>query len=81
MCGGVIGASVYARRLRGRLDCVKVEQEMNTTLAKVLLLGVPLLLSLSWFAFWVVRILKTSKKLKRRTSNPEEMHAPDRPSS
>jgi len=42
---------------------------MNTTLAKILLLGVPLLLSLSWFAFWVVKLLKTAKKLKSKAAN------------
>ena len=42
---------------------------MNTTLAKILLLGVPLLLSLSWFAFWVVKLLKTAKKLKSKAAH------------
>jgi hypothetical protein len=43
-------------------------EPMSPTLAKVLLVGAPFLLSLSWFAFWVVKILRTAKKLKNRAS-------------
>lgn len=37
---------------------------MNLTL-EILVLGGPFLLSLAWFAFWVIKILRTAKKLKK----------------
>ncbi|MGA2764280.1 MAG: hypothetical protein ABSG17_13035 [Spirochaetia bacterium] len=41
---------------------------MSPILAKILLLGIPLFLSLSWFAFWMVKLLRTVKKVKRDAS-------------
>jgi hypothetical protein len=38
---------------------------MNLTL-EILVLGGPLFLSLAWFAFWVIRIVRTARKLKKR---------------
>jgi len=48
---------------------------MNPTLGKVLLLGVPLLLSLSWFIFWVVRLMRTAKKLKSSVADSQKLPA------
>ncbi len=45
---------------------------MNRTLA-ILVLGLPFLLSLAWVAVWVIRILRTAKKLKKK---PPESPAP-----
>ncbi|HET6487673.1 MAG TPA: hypothetical protein VFH83_14695 [Spirochaetia bacterium] len=37
---------------------------MNPTLAKIVILGIPLLLSLSWFVYWVLRITFHQKRQK-----------------
>ncbi len=47
---------------------------MSKLFAAFLIVGVPLLLSLSWFFFWVVKILKASKKRKPRAGNPGAGH-------
>ena len=31
---------------------------MSNVLAKVVIIGIPLVLSLSWFAYWVVRLVR-----------------------
>jgi hypothetical protein len=57
---------------------------MNMTL-EVLVLGLPLFLSLAWFAFWIIRILRTAKKLKKRppaqssSSTPGQRSSPPAP--
>ena len=48
-----------------------VQAAMNVTLGKVLLVGLPLVASLSWFVFWVVRLLRLAKKLRGRAQRPE----------
>ena len=37
---------------------------MSPTAAKILIFGVPLLLSLSWFLFWVIRLVRAGRRLK-----------------
>jgi len=37
---------------------------MTPTTAKILIFGVPLLLSLSWFLFWVIRLVRAGRRLK-----------------
>ena len=50
-----------------------VNSDMSPILAKILLVGVPFLLSLLWFAFWVVKLLKSVKKLRKPgPGNPGE---------
>lgn len=39
---------------------------MNSLALKVVILGFPLILSLAWFIFWIVKILRTSRKLKKQ---------------
>jgi uncharacterized protein YneF (UPF0154 family) len=53
---------------------------MNMTL-EILVLGLPLILSLAWFVFWVIRILLKAKKLKKNPPAPHSTPAPDRRSS
>ncbi len=43
---------------------------MSSTFAKILFVGVPLILSLAWFIFWVVKLTRTARKLKKRTGDP-----------
>jgi hypothetical protein len=35
---------------------------MSNVLAKVVIIGIPLILSLSWFAYWVVRLVRFGKR-------------------
>jgi hypothetical protein len=37
---------------------------MTPLAAKILIFGVPLLLSLSWFLFWVIRLARAGRRLK-----------------
>ncbi|HET6450394.1 MAG TPA: hypothetical protein VFI08_03745 [Spirochaetia bacterium] len=37
---------------------------MSTTAARVLIFGIPLLLSLSWFLYWVLRLRAAARRLK-----------------
>jgi len=37
---------------------------MTALAAKILIIGVPLLLSLSWFLFWVVRLAGAARRAK-----------------
>ena len=37
---------------------------MSPTLSKIVILGIPLLLSLSWFLYWVLRITFHQKRQK-----------------
>ena len=39
---------------------------MSSTFAKLMFVGIPLLLSLGWFVFWVVRLTRTARKLKEK---------------
>ena len=39
---------------------------MTAVAAKILIFGVPLALSLSWFLFWVVRLSRAARRLKSR---------------
>jgi hypothetical protein len=43
---------------------------MSSTFAKILFVGVPLILSLAWFAFWVVKLTRTARKLKKQSGEP-----------
>ncbi len=43
-----------------------VEGAMSATLGKVLLLGLPLVLSLAWSAFWIIKLLRAAKKARRQ---------------
>jgi hypothetical protein len=53
---------------------------MNMTL-EIFVLGLPLILSLAWFVFWVIRILRTAKKLKKKPPAPHSTPASDQRSS
>ena len=37
---------------------------MTPLMAKLLIVGVPLLLSLGWFLFWVVRLARAGRRLR-----------------
>lgn len=37
---------------------------MSPLAGKILIVGVPLVISLSWFAFWVIRLARAAKRLK-----------------
>ncbi len=37
---------------------------MSPLASKILIVGVPLLISLGWFAFWVIRLTREAKRLK-----------------
>jgi len=37
---------------------------MSPLAAKILIVGVPLLISLSWFVFWVLRLTRAARRLK-----------------
>ena len=37
---------------------------MSPLAAKILIVGVPLVLSLSWFLFWVMRLARAARRLK-----------------
>jgi hypothetical protein len=37
---------------------------MTPLAAKILIFGLPLLLSLSWFLFWVIRLARAGRRLK-----------------
>jgi len=41
---------------------------MSATLGKILVVGLPLLLSLSWFVFWVIKLLRLARRLKDQAS-------------
>jgi hypothetical protein len=47
---------------------------MSPLAAKILIVGVPLLLSLGWFLFWVFRLAKASRRMK---SEQTERHEKD----
>lgn len=58
-----------------------VQPAMNVTLGKILLVGLPLVASLSWFVFWVVKLMRLAKKLKgqaRRSANGRAESGPPR---
>ena len=38
---------------------------MSPLAAKILIVGVPLVLSLSWFLYWVVRLARAGRTLKK----------------
>jgi hypothetical protein len=46
----------------------KVNLIMTKLLAAVLIVGVPFILSVSWFAFWVVRIVKAGRKNRQNAA-------------
>jgi hypothetical protein len=54
---------------------------MGQLASKILIIGVPLALSLSWFVFWVVRLTRAAKRLKgsRAPSQEEDSVSPDPP--
>ena len=49
---------------------------MSPLAAKILIIGIPLLLSLSWFVFWVVRLAGAAKRLKTPPAPPKERDHP-----
>jgi hypothetical protein len=40
---------------------------MSNLLAKIVIVGIPLILSLSWFAFWMVRLHRFGRSQRRKT--------------
>jgi hypothetical protein len=38
---------------------------MSPLAAKILIVGVPLVISLSWFIYWVARLARAGRKLKK----------------
>jgi hypothetical protein len=42
---------------------------MTSLAAKILIFGVPLALSLSWFLFWVIRLRRAGRRLKSRAGS------------
>lgn len=43
---------------------------MTPLAAKILIFGVPLALSLSWFFFWVIRLTRARRRLKSGSQPP-----------
>jgi hypothetical protein len=43
---------------------------MSNTLAKVVIIGIPLILSLSWFGYWVVRLHRFGKSKRTPPGAP-----------
>ena len=37
---------------------------MSPLTAKILIVGIPFILSLAWFLFWVIRLTRTARKMK-----------------
>ncbi len=37
---------------------------MSPLAARILIVGIPLLISLSWFLFWVLRLARAARRLK-----------------
>ena len=62
-----VGAGVFLLPSLPRLTYARTG--MSPILAKILLLGIPLVLSLAWFAFWMVKLLRTARKVKRDASH------------
>ncbi len=53
---------------------------MSPLTSKILIVGVPLALSLSWFVFWVARLTGTAKRLKKSgLRQPGDAPAPPEP--
>ena len=52
---------------------------MSKLLAAFLIVGIPLLLSLSWFFYWVVRIVRATKKKKKRPHTGDADEGPGDP--
>ena len=50
--------------MHGRLVCWAA---MSNLLAKIVIVGIPLILSLSWFAFWMVRLARFGRSQRRKT--------------
>ncbi len=45
---------------------------MSLLLAKVVIVGIPLLLSLAWFVFWVVRIARFQARKRAAREAPRD---------
>jgi hypothetical protein len=43
---------------------------MSNTLAKVVIVGIPLILSLSWFTYWVIRLHRFGKSKRTPPRTP-----------
>ncbi len=44
---------------------------MSPLAAKILIVGIPLLLSLGWFLYWVLRLAGARRQLKERPRNEQ----------
>ena len=53
-----------ALQLMGGAQSCMVAMEMSNTLAKVLIVGIPFLLSLSWAGYWILR-LRRHRRVRR----------------
>jgi hypothetical protein len=45
---------------------------MSPLASKILIVGVPLLISLAWFLFWVLRLTRAARKIKNGGSAQRE---------
>jgi hypothetical protein len=45
---------------------------MTPLAAKIMIFGVPLLLSLAWFIFWVIRLRRAGRRLKSEGGSPDK---------
>jgi ABC-type uncharacterized transport system permease subunit len=43
---------------------------MSPLAAKILIVGVPLLISLAWFLFWVLRLTRAARNLRDSGAGP-----------
>jgi hypothetical protein len=43
---------------------------MSPLASKILIVGIPLLISLAWFLFWVLRLAGAARKLKESKGDP-----------
>lgn len=45
---------------------------MSPLAARILIVGVPLLLSLSWFLYWVLKLARAARRLKSDTGTHKD---------
>jgi hypothetical protein len=52
---------------------------MSPLASKILIVGVPLLISLAWFVFWVSRLTREARRLKSGGTSRKVPDQPDPP--
>lgn len=59
----------------------RVGPEMSPVLAKIVLVGIPFVLSVGWFVFWVVKLTREARKRRNQPRAPgpggeQSLHPP-----